>query len=30
MKNGIKNGYYHEIPPGGYGISIKAGKCIIF
>ena len=28
MKNGIENGYYHEITPGGYGIAIKAGKVL--
>ena len=28
MKNGIENGYYHEITPGGYGISIKAGDVL--
>ena len=28
MKNGIENGYYHEITPGGYGITIKAGKVL--
>src|SRR5574344_799815 len=24
MKNGIENGYYHEVTPNGYGITIKA------
>ena len=28
MKNGIENGYYHEITPGGYGIAIKAGDIL--
>lgn len=28
MKNGIENGYYHEITPAGYGIAIKAGKVL--
>ena len=28
MKNGIENGYYHEITPGGYGIAIKAGQVL--
>ncbi len=28
MKNGIENGYYHEITPGGFGIAIKAGKIL--
>lgn len=28
MKNGIENGYYREITPGGYGIAIKAGKVL--
>ena len=28
MKNGIENGYYHEITPSGYGIAIKAGKVL--
>jgi len=28
MKNGIENGYYHEITPEGYGIAIKAGKVL--
>ncbi|MBO7672542.1 polyamine aminopropyltransferase [bacterium] len=28
MKNGIENGYYHEITPGGFGIAIKAGKVL--
>lgn len=27
-ENGIENGYYHEITPGGYGIAIKAGKVL--
>ncbi len=26
--NGIKDGYYHEITPSGYGIAIKAGKVL--
>ena len=29
MKNGIENGYYHEITPSGFGIAIKAGKVLI-
>lgn len=28
MKNGIENGYYHEITPGGYGIAIKAKEVL--
>jgi len=28
MRNGIENGYYHEITPDGYGIAIKAGKVL--
>ena len=28
MKNGIENGYYHEITPGGFGIAIKAEKVL--
>ena len=28
MKNGLENGYYHEITPEGYGIAIKAGKVL--
>lgn len=28
MKNGIENGYYHEITPGGYGIAVKAGDVL--
>ena len=28
IKNGIENGYYHEITPGGFGIAIKAGKVL--
>lgn len=28
MINGIKNGYYHEITPSGFGIAIKAGKVL--
>jgi len=28
MKNGIENGYYHEITPGGYGLVIKAKKVL--
>ena len=28
MKNGIENGYYHEITPSGFGIAIKAGKVL--
>ena len=28
MKNGIENGYYHEITPDGYGIAIKAGNIL--
>ena len=28
MKNGIENGYYHEITPNGFGIAIKAGKIL--
>ena len=26
MKNGIENGYYHEINPAGFGVAIKAGQ----
>ena len=29
MKNGIENGYYHEITPSGFGIAIKAGKVLV-
>ena len=29
MKNGIENGYYHEITPSGIGIAIKAGKVLV-
>ena len=28
IKNGIENGYYHEITPAGFGIAIKAGKVL--
>ncbi len=28
MKNGIENGYYHEITPAGFGVAIKAGKVL--
>ena len=28
VKNGIENGYYHEITPLGFGIAIKAGKVL--
>ena len=28
MKNGIENGYYHEITPSGFGLAIKAGKVL--
>lgn len=28
MRNGIENGYYHEITPAGYGLAIKAGKVL--
>ena len=28
MKNGIENGYYHEITPAGFGIAIKAGDVL--
>ena len=28
VKNGIENGYYHEITPAGFGIAIKAGKVL--
>ena len=28
MKNGLENGYYHEITPSGFGIAIKAGKLL--
>ncbi len=28
VKNGIENGYYHEITPSGFGIAIKAGKVL--
>ena len=29
IKNGIENGYYHEITPAGFGIAIKAGKVLL-
>ena len=29
MTSGIKDGYYREITPAGYGVTIKAGKVII-
>ena len=29
MKNGIENGYYHEITPSGFGIAIKAGRVLV-
>ena len=29
MKNGIENGYYHEITPSGFGIAIKAGNVLV-
>ena len=28
MTNGIKDGFYKEITPGGFGIAIKAGKVL--
>ena len=28
MKNGLENGYYHEITPSGFGIAIKASKLL--
>ena len=28
VRNGIENGYYHEITPAGFGIAIKAGKIL--
>ena len=28
MKNGLENGYYHEITPSGFGIAKKAGKLL--
>ena len=28
MKNGLENGFYHEITPSGFGIAIKAGKVL--
>ena len=28
MKNGLENGYYHEITPSGFGIAIKAGELL--
>ena len=28
MRNGIENGYYHEITPAGFGLAIKAGKVL--
>ena len=28
MKNGLENGFYHEITPSGFGIAIKAGKLL--
>ncbi len=28
MRNGIENGYYHEITPNGFGLAIKAGKVL--
>ena len=28
MKNGLENGYYHEITPSGFGIAIKADKLL--
>ena len=28
MKNGIENGYYHEVTPAGFGLVIKAGKVL--
>lgn len=28
IKNGIENGYYHEITPAGFGIAIKTGKVL--
>jgi len=29
MTNGIKDGYYKEITPSGFGIAIKAGKVLV-
>ena len=29
MTNGIKDGYYKEITPAGFGIAIKAGKVLV-
>ena len=28
MKNGLENGFYHEITPSGFGIAIKAGNVL--
>jgi len=28
MTNGLKDGFYHEITPSGFGIAIKAGKLL--
>ena len=28
MKNGIENGFYHEITPAGFGLAIKAGEVL--
>ena len=28
MKNGIENGYYHEITPQGFGLAIKAKEVL--
>ncbi len=28
MTNGLKDGFYHEITPSGFGIAIKAGKVL--
>ena len=28
MKNGIDNGYYHEITPQGFGLAIKAKEVL--
>ena len=29
MTSGIKDGYYREITPAGYGVTIKAGKVLV-
>ena len=28
MKNGIENGYYHEITPQGFGLAIRAKEVL--